>query len=100
MKNKILVICIIVFMCFCIQKVEAKYSYKKEKEIFMIKNADNQNPVINNRNYSVYDEVFTDDVTVIFYDNIGIKTSTYIFNNNLEDANNNELEFVTGSIFS
>ena len=79
-------------------EVDAKYIYKNEESIFKIKSADNENPIINNRNYNVYDEVFCEDVKIDFSDNIGVSLSQYCFkeNENIEDE---WIDFNTGFVF-
>ena len=100
MKNKIFIIFVIIFCFLFIQKVDAKYFYKNEKNILLIKNADNILPTINGRNYNVYDEKFNNDVRIDFSDNIGIKSSNYYFNASLKDFSNNKNKFENGCIFN
>ncbi len=79
-------------------EVDAKYIYKNEESIFKIKGADNEKPIINNRNYNVYDEAFSEDVKIDFSDNIGVSLSQYCFkeNENMEDE---WIDFNSGVVF-
>lgn len=103
MNNKIIIVLVFIsFMNIYFSKnVNAKYIYTKTENIFKIQNADNIFPEINGKNYNVYDEEFTTNITVNFSDNLGIKYSKYWYkeDNNLFSEKDNGIDFKTGFVF-
>ena len=103
MKNKLIIVFIFFYIIntYFSKSVNAKYVYTNEKNIFKIQSADNTFPEINGRNYDVYDEIFNNNITVNFSDNLGIKYSKYWFKeeNNLFLENDAGTSFENGFVF-
>ena len=91
---------LIIFNLFFINYVQAKYVIEENYEIINIKSADNENPYINDRNYDVTDETFTEDVTVNYNDNLKIKYAKYWYNLYSNEFEGEGTDFDTGTVFS
>lgn len=102
-KFMIIFLCISIFNICISKKVEAKYVYVNNINIFKIENADNIAPKINGRNYNVYDEKFNSNVKIDFYDNLGIKYGKYYFKEEIfsdtDFESNLGINFESGTVF-
>lgn len=85
---------------FCFNNAYAKYVIEEKYEIVNIKNVDSESPYINGVNYDVQNEIFNEDVTIDYEDNLKVKYAKYWYNSETCEFDGEGQEFDSGTIFS
>ena len=103
MKSLVKIIFISIILIFVslfyARNVDAKYVIEQSYEIINIKKADTELPYINERNYDVNYEIFGNDVTIDYSDNIKVEYAKYWYNSTTNEFDENGTDFDSGTTF-